>query len=97
MQDLAHELETNTSYLSTTINQYKGMSFPNYLKKLRITKAVERLSQDSSLMKYNYQGLAETFGFKSGDSFSKAFYSYTGVYPSGFIKEVKNRQRNDDL
>ena len=97
MQDLAHELETNTSYLSTTINQHKGMSFPNYLKKLRITRAVERIANDSSLMKYNYQGLAETFGFKSGDSFSKAFHSYTGVYPSSFIKEIKNRQKNDDL
>lgn len=97
LQDLAAEFETNTSYLSTIINHYKNMSFPNYLKELRVKKAVERLTHDPAMMRYNYQGLAELFGFKSGDSFSKAFHKATGIYPSHFIKEVKTRQKNVDL
>lgn len=65
------------------------MSFPNYLKDLRITAAIKRLPEDPILLKFNYQGLADTFGFKTGESFSKAFYHKTGVYPSKFINELK--------
>lgn len=92
MSQLAQEMDTNTSYLSTIINHYKRMSFPNYVKDLKISMAIERLSKDPELLKYNYQGLAETFGFKTGESFSKAFYNKTGVYPSKLLKELKNRQ-----
>ena len=89
MSTLAEELGTNTSYLSVVINHYKKMSFPNYLKDLRITAAIKRLPEDPILLKFNYQGLADTFGFKTGESFSKAFYHKTGVYPSKFINELK--------
>ena len=92
MAQLAQEMDTNTSYLSTIINHYKQKSFPRYIKDLKITKAIERLSNDPDLLKYNYQGLAETFGFKTGESFSKAFYSRTGVYPSKLLKELKSRE-----
>lgn len=92
MAQLAQEMDTNTSYLSTVINHYKEMSFPNYLKDLKITTAIDRLSSEPELLKYNYQGLADTFGFKTGESFSRAFYSKTGVYPSKVLKELKNRQ-----
>ena len=92
MSQLAQQIETNTTYLSMIVNHYKGMSFPNYLKDLKITYAIERLSEDPELLKYNYQGLADTFGFKTGESFSKAFYAKTGVYPSKLLKELKNRE-----
>lgn len=97
MASLAQELETNTSYLSVVINNYKKRSFPNYLKELRISNAINQLNSDPKLLKFNYQGLAETFGFKTGESFSKAFYSKTGVYPSKFVKELRSRKANGDL
>jgi AraC-like DNA-binding protein len=92
MAQLAQDMDSNTTYLSTIVNHYKEMSFPNYLKDLKITYAIEMLSKDSELLKYNYQGLAEIFGFKTGESFSKAFYAKTGVYPSKLLKELKNRE-----
>lgn len=92
MAKLAQHLDSNTTYLSTIVNHYKEMSFPQYLKDLKITYAIEMLSKDSQLLKYNYQGLADTFGFKTGESFSKAFYAKTGVYPSKLLKELKNRE-----
>ncbi|MCR9229005.1 MAG: helix-turn-helix domain-containing protein [Flavobacteriaceae bacterium] len=94
---LAEWFRTNTSYLSMVINHYKKMSFPTYLKELRISHAVARLSKEPQLLKYNYQGLAETFGFGSGDSFAKAFRERTGVYPSKFLRELEARQKHDDL
>lgn len=89
MSTLAQEFGTNTSYLSIVVNHYKKMTFPNYLKDLKISAAISRLKVEPELLKYNYQGLAEVFGFKTADSFSKAFYKKTGVYPSNFLTELK--------
>ena len=94
---LSEKLETNTSYLSMVINTHKKMSFPNYLKKLRIDHALKRLSTDTELLKYNYQGLAEIFGFKSPESFSRAFNAQNGVYPSHVVKELKKKAKKDYL
>lgn len=97
MSTLAQELETNTSYLSVIINTYKGKTFPNYLKELRVSKAIQMLNNDPSLLRFNNQGLAEVFGFKTSESFSKAFYKNTGVYPSKFLKELKSRKMDGHL
>lgn len=97
MAGLAQAMNTNTSYLSTIINHYKKMSFPQYIRDLKITAAIQRLSRDPELLKYNYQGLAETFGFKTAESFSKAFHNKTGVYPSKVLAELKNRSKDRHL
>ncbi|MDT0691072.1 helix-turn-helix domain-containing protein [Salegentibacter sp. F188] len=97
MSKLAQELETNTSYLSVIINSYKGKTFPNYLKDIRIAKAVRMLNNDHSLLRFSNQGLAEVFGFKTSESFSKAFYKNTGIYPSKFIKELNLRKVDGHL
>ncbi len=94
---LANDLGTNTTYLSTIINHYQKVNFPNYLKDLRIRAAINRLSKNPDLLKYTYQGLAEIFGFKTGDSFSKAFYQKTGVSPSIFLNELKSRETSRHL
>ncbi|WP_108171990.1 AraC family transcriptional regulator [Christiangramia gaetbulicola] len=91
MYSLAQQIGTNTTYLSIVINHYKKMNFPTYVKDLKIKTAINQLSENSDLLKYNYQGLAEIFGFKTGESFSKAFYKKTGVYPSKFLDELKAR------
>ncbi len=97
MSTLSKELETNTSYLSVIINTYKGKTFPDYLKGLRVAEAIRKLNNDPSLLKFSNQGLAEIFGFKTSESFSKAFYRNTGVYPSKFIKELNSRKVDGHL
>ncbi len=94
LPSLAHELETNTAYLSTIINSYKQLSFPNYLKDLRITMAINRINETPELLKFSISGLAEHFGFKSAGSFSAAFSEKTGVSVSEFLKELKFRKNN---
>lgn len=94
---LAKQMGTNTTYLSNVVNHYKKMTFPTYLRELRIAKAIPRLTHDTELLKFNYGGLAQEFGFGSADSFAKALYQRTGVYPSKFLKELEQRKRNDDL
>ena len=97
MSTLAEELGTNTTYLSTIVNHYKKMSFPNYLKDLKISNAIKRLGEEPDLLKYGTQGIAEAFGFKTAESFSKAFYKKTGVYSSKFIGELRARKNSGHL
>ena len=94
---LAQMCNTNTTYLSSVINHEKGTSFPNYLKNMKIDFALKELSQNASLLKYNYQGLAEQFGFKTAESFSKAFYNRTKVFPSKYLEALRSQNKGSNL
>jgi len=85
---VAKKLNTNTSYLSKTINDHKGKSFINYITELRINYALQRIKNDKVFRSYSVKGIAEELGFKTEGSFSRAFKKHTGIYPSYFIKNI---------
>lgn len=88
-QSLAKLLNTNTSYLSQTINLYKGQNFSNYLKDLRVTYAINHLKENPVLAKNKSMiQLAELFGFSSTTVFTKAFKRKVGLTPGVFLKEI---------
>lgn len=87
---LAKDLNTNSTYLSKVINVHKHMNFANYLNNLRVDYAVKELTSNKSLRSYTIQAIAEEVGFKNAQSFSSAFHRKTGIYPSYFIKNIKN-------
>ncbi|WP_416370339.1 helix-turn-helix domain-containing protein [Tenacibaculum ovolyticum] len=82
-------MNTNTNYLSKVINQHKNTTFSNYINRLRIDYIVEKLKTDSLLRKYTIKTIANEAGFKNTESFSKAFYKFTEIKPSYFIKELE--------
>lgn len=86
---VAKKLKTNTSYLSNVINTYKEKSFKSYLSELRINAALIRLKNDPKLRAYTIQAIAEEFGFKRQETFSKAFRAQTKMLPSRYIKSLK--------
>ncbi|MEM6719646.1 MAG: AraC family transcriptional regulator [Bacteroidota bacterium] len=86
---MAAKLGTNTSYLSKVINKYKKKSYTSYITELRINTALVRLKNDSTLQSYTIKAIAEEFGFKRQETFSKAFKSQTGIYPSQYLKNLK--------
>ncbi|MGY3795487.1 helix-turn-helix domain-containing protein [Aquimarina sp. 433] len=90
LNSLAKELNTNSAYLSKIINVYKSVNFSNYLNNLRIDFAVDQLSTNKALRSYTIQAIAEEVGFKNAQSFSSAFHKKTGIYPSYFIKHLKD-------
>jgi len=85
---MAEKLETNTTYLSKVINTYKGKTFTAYITKLRMDKALIRLKNDKTLHSYTIKGIAEEFGYKRQETFSRAFKAYTGIYPSQYLKNL---------
>lgn len=86
---VAKKLKTNTTYLSNVINTYKEKSFKSYLTELRINAALIRLKNDSKLRAYTIKAIAEEFGFKRQETFSKAFKEQTNMLPSKYIKSLK--------
>ena len=55
------------------------MSFSEYIKNLRINYAVKEIKESNRFDKYTIEGIAQACGFKSANSFSKAFYRETGL------------------
>ncbi len=86
---VAEKLESNTSYVSNVINNYKNKTFKSYITELRINAALIRLKNDYKLRSYTIQAIAEDFGFKRQETFSKAFKSQTGIYPSQYLKKLR--------
>lgn len=89
---VAKKVKTNTSYLSNVINTYKEKSFKSYLSELRINAALVQLKNDDRLRSYTIKAIAEEFGFKRSETFSRAFKAQTDIYPSVYIKNLDNQQ-----
>ncbi|PQB09094.1 hypothetical protein BST83_00020 [Polaribacter filamentus] len=91
LNSLAKELKTNSTYLSKIINSSKQVNFSNYLNKIRIEYAIEKLTTDKTIRNYTVQAIAEDVGFNKAQSFSTAFQKQTGISITYFIKQINNK------
>ncbi len=89
LNSLAKTGITNANYLSKIINAHKNKNFSTYISDLRIDACIEKLKKDPVLRKYAIKAIAFEVGFNNTESFSKAFFKRTGIYPSFFIKELE--------
>lgn len=94
VQMLSTAFDTNSKYVSKTVNVYKGKTFVQYVNDLRIEHAITQLQENKILRKYSIQALALEFGFNSAESFSSAFYKKAGIKPTYFIKELDGNTIN---
>ena len=84
---MAKELEIPMSKLPKLIKKYYGMSFVEFLNRLRIHHFLEQRSffDQFTLETYMYQS-----GFSNRSTFYVAFKKYVGVNPSFYLKEMAN-------
>ncbi len=80
LQEIADMLEVSTGYLSRIFKQYTGLSFTDYLKKIRITESI-KLMNSSSLKIYE---VAQQVGYSSQHYFCYAFKKVLGISPSEY-------------
>ncbi len=92
LEHLAKRLDTNSNYLSRVVNTYKSKNFSSYISDLRIEYAIVEIQKNKILQNYTIKAISAEFGFKNSESFTKAFYKKTGIYPSFYIKELKKGQ-----
>jgi AraC-like DNA-binding protein len=88
--NVAKKLKTNTAYVSKFMNAHYGYNFNTYLNNLRIDYAIDRLKNDTVFRSYTVQAISEELGYKSVNTFTKAFKNETGILPSYYIKKVSS-------
>jgi AraC-like DNA-binding protein/tetratricopeptide (TPR) repeat protein len=91
IETLSTKFNTNSRYLSIVVNEIKGCTFVQYINKLRMEYVIDGLENNSDFLKYSIQGLSETAGYNSVETFSRAFVAHTKMKPSEFIKQLKIR------
>lgn len=82
LSDVARECHTNRTYVSNYFNQEAGVSFYEYVNRLRIDYACTLLGNRSESIK----NIAEQSGFNSPQSFIRTFVKLKGVNPTEFRK-----------
>lgn len=90
LNSLAKELNTNSAYLSKTINSSMNVNFSNYINSLRVEYSIKKLKEDKIFREYTIKAISKEVGFNSSQSFSKAFIKSTGLYPSEYIKSINS-------
>ncbi len=94
---VAKKVKTNKAYLSKVIHSEKQQKFIQYITNLRITFALEKLKEDKLFRSYDIKSIASELGFKSPDSFSRAFKNKTGIYPSYYIKNINKINNSENF
>lgn len=84
---LAKLLDSNTSYVSKTINDHLGKTFKEYLLELRMNALLNDLDENPTIRKYTIDALADYTGYTNPSSFSRAFKKHTQIAPSKYMKD----------
>lgn len=94
LNKLAKDFETNSTYLSSVINTYKGKNFTDYVNGLRIDFILNELynSDYETLKILSLDTCAEKSGFSNRTTFSRAFKKEKGISPAIFLKELLKRK-----
>ncbi len=89
---LSKSFKTNSTYLSKVINLKKDKNFSQYINDLRVDYFMKEIKVSEKFKKFTIKALANECGFKSAESFSKAFYKKHGIYPSYFLNQLQNKK-----
>lgn len=84
---LALRFHTNQKYLSSVINESKGMNFNRYISELRISFITKKLYNEKKYLYYKIETLAEECGIASRNNFSDLFFQINGIRPTDFIRK----------
>lgn len=88
LKKISKDLNIHPAYLSREFSKYfDNLSFGNYIRKLRIEKAIELLNTSS----YSLTEIAYLTGFSDQSHFTRIFKSHTGKNPSVYKKEIKSK------
>ena len=86
LKQLSKDVNINPSYLSREFSRYfDNLSFGEYIRKLRIEKAIEYLNTSS----FSLTKIAYLTGFSDQSHFSRIFKQHTGKSPSVYRKKLK--------
>ncbi len=88
LRKLANKLDTNTKYLSQTINQVYDKNFSSYINEYRIKESMKIIDNPESEI-FTLESIAQQSGFKSRSAFISAFKKYMNMTPSEYKSKTK--------
>lgn len=88
LTSLSAELGMGRHRLSSLINNYYHLTFPDYINSCRISSIKEQLSNSEILRKFTIEMLAYDAGFTSRSAFYNAFKKETGISPREYIQRL---------
>ena len=84
LKQLSKDVNIHPAYLSREFSKhFDNLTFGEYLRKLRIEKAIEYLDTSS----YSLTKIAYLTGFSDQSHFSRIFKKHTGKNPSAYRKK----------
>ena len=88
LKQLSQDLDINPAYLSREFSKYfDNLSFGDYIRKLRIEKAIEYLDNPG----YSLTKIAYLTGFSDQSHFTRIFKKHTGQNPSVYRKKLRKK------
>ena len=88
LQDLAHAIFSNKTYLSKTINRFSGKNFRQYVNYYRVMYSMELFRKNMGLRVVD---LAQLSGFRSETSYLRNFKDVMGEKPSTWCSRMRKR------
>ncbi|MEJ6979064.1 chromate resistance protein ChrB domain-containing protein [Pedobacter sp. P351] len=90
LKDLSQELNVHPAYLSREFSKYfDNLSFGDYIRKLRIEKAIDLIESKRPLSEIAY-----LTGFSDQSHFTRIFKKHTGKSPSEYKKNLANSKKD---
>lgn len=89
LQDLASQLQTNTSILSKMINSGFDMNFNDFINSHRVEAVKAKLHQGEH-QQLTLTSIAFDSGFNSKATFNRAFKKFTGKSPREYLSQIEN-------
>jgi tetratricopeptide (TPR) repeat protein len=89
---LAELVQSNSVYISQTINTALNKNFRSFINEYRIREA-QRIFSEPEASKYTIEAVALKVGFKSRNRFADAFKEITGVTPKFYLKSLQNENK----
>ena len=86
LSQLAQMVESNTKYVSWTLNDAYGKSFKTLLNEYRIREACKRLKDTETYGGLTIQAIYKDLGYSSASNFITAFKKVNGMTPSVYMK-----------
>ncbi len=86
--DLVQKLGTNRSYIYQAINREMGLSFAEYINRMRIEYASQLILQHPDMP---VSTIGEQAGFNSSTSFYRNFKLYKGMGPKEYQSSLKDK------
>lgn len=91
LSELAGRVHLSAPYLSKFIEKQFGMTFLNYLQKVRLNHATNELLKTSNTI----ETISQNAGFPNSYAFVQAFKKEYGVLPSLYRKQAEEKPKTD--